>query len=253
MTCLSFRFFMIKLNHYERITVMIEEIIKDLSANADTKREAFTNKIIPNCGNSLGLRNDDVIKYVKKHSDKMTSFLNLEPHRYYETDLIRAYSLAKIDISFVEKLPLIKEFSKTINNWAVCDFFVGHLKIKKEELGLLYEYAISLLPSEEEFVSRLGIVILLGRFVNVGYINKWVLEIRKIKTGKYYIDMGYAWLLSVMCVKFPNEFFKFMESANLTNFVLRKTISKIQDSFRVSDEIKQKAKKLIKKDVILNA
>ena len=57
------------------------------------------------------------------------------------------------------------------------------------------------------------------------------------------VTMGQAWLLASMAICYPEEIYNYLnESKNIT--LRKKTISKIVDSFRISDEYKIKFKGL---------
>ena len=65
----------------------------------------------------------------------------------------------------------------------------------------------------------------------------------------YYVDMAISWLLCELYVKFTSDTYEFIKSTKLSDFIVRKATSKVNDSFRVSKEDKDKLKKL--KDLIL--
>lgn len=225
----------------------IEDIINELSKYGEIKRGNFTAKVVPNSGEVLGLKSKEIKQYVKDNNSNLKELIILEPNKVYEIDIIRALSIAKIDVLVKEKIKLIDEFSYTIKNWAICDTFCCSYKIKKNDRNVIFKYAIALLNDNFEFRIRLGIVLLLAQFLSIEYIDEIFLNLSKIKTGDYYVDMAYAWLLSVMYIKFNELTKKYLTETKISNFVLRKTVSKIQDSFRVSIEDKKIAKTFLLK------
>ena len=70
--------------------------------------------------------------------------------------------------------------------------------------------------------------------------------IKKEESKEYYVQMAISWLLSVMYVKYTNETYDFLKDSKLDDFVVRKTVSKVQDSFRVSKEDKERIKTILK-------
>ena len=83
------------------------------------------------------------------------------------------------------------------------------------------------------------------------YIEKERLEkifkiLKNIKSERYYVQMAVAWALSVCLVKYYDETYKFLKNNKLSKFVLLKTISKANDSYRLTKEQKEKLKKLKK-------
>ena len=57
------------------------------------------------------------------------------------------------------------------------------------------------------------------------------------------VMMAEAWLLATVAIQYPNEIYDFLkETQDVT--LKRKTISKINDSFRINEDIKNKFKEL---------
>ena len=56
--------------------------------------------------------------------------------------------------------------------------------------------------------------------------------------------MAIAWLLSVCFIKYRANTLELLKSKKLSPFVQNKTISKIRESYRVSDEDKELVNKL---------
>lgn len=71
--------------------------------------------------------------------------------------------------------------------------------------------------------------------------------LEKVDGRGYYNDMAIAWLISVAYVKFKDKTFDFIKNCNLTDFTLNKSISKINDSFRVTRENKILLQNFIRK------
>ena len=63
-------------------------------------------------------------------------------------------------------------------------------------------------------------------------------------TDKYYSQMGVAWAIATIMGKYPQKCLKFLKSKNckLNKTTYKKTLQKIKESFRVSDEIKTEIK-----------
>lgn len=63
---------------------------------------------------------------------------------------------------------------------------------------------------------------------------------------EYYAKMAIAWLIAECFTKFPEETLGFMKSTELPKWTFNKTISKICDSYRVDDEMKELLRKMRK-------
>lgn len=93
--------------------------------------------------------------------------------------------------------------------------------------------------NKEEFVSRVGLVMILNHFINQKNLDVIFDTLNKIQSDKFYINMAEAWLLCEMYIKFPKETTLFIKKNNFNKFTQNKAISKIHDSYRVSKEEKE--------------
>ena len=139
-----------------------------------------------------------------------------------------------------------KKHIKKIDNWALCDTFCNSIKIVNKYEEKYFNESIKLALSQQEFISRVGIVIILNHFVKKEYLNTIFDILNKIQSEKYYINMAEAWLVCEMYIKFPNETLEFIKNNNMNTFTYNKSISKIRDSYRVSKDEKEYLKTLKK-------
>ena len=65
-----------------------------------------------------------------------------------------------------------------------------------------------------------------------------------IRHEGYYVRMAVAWALSFCFVKFPEQTMAFLHHCHLDDFTFRKTIQKIGESYRVSEDMKKAVKAL---------
>ena len=80
------------------------------------------------------------------------------------------------------------------------------------------------------------------------YLEEIFKLIDKIKLDKYYVNMGIAWLLCECFTKYPTETLNFLLKSQINTFTFNKTISKIRESFRVSNEMKKSLLKMKRRD-----
>lgn len=108
------------------------------------------------------------------------------------------------------------------------------------------------LDSDREFEKRFGTVMLLAHYVNNDDINEVylpkVIEEMKLlgRDQPYYAMMAVAWTLSVCYIKNGKLTVGLLSGDGLDHITRKKTIQKIRESFRVSEEEKENLKKLIK-------
>ena len=87
----------------------------------------------------------------------------------------------------------------------------------------------------------------LSYFIDDIYIDEVLNYLNQITHRAYYVQMGVAWAVSVAYVKFPEKTMIFLKNNNLDNFTFNKSLQKITESFRVSDEDKSLIKSMKRK------
>ena len=97
--------------------------------------------------------------------------------------------------------------------------------------------------SDKEFISRVGLIIILSHFISEKNLDTIFEVLNKIKSDLFYINMAEAWLVCELYIKNPKETMKFIKKKKLNKFTQNKAISKINDSYRVSKEEKEILKK----------
>lgn len=138
----------------------------------------------------------------------------------------------------------LKSWIEKIDCWSLCDSVITTMKFLKS--GPLrekyFEFFMDISMSEKEMVSRFGIVGLMQQFIDDEHIDRVLSRCAEIKNEYYYSKMAVAWLLSFAYVKFSSKVEALFESGRLDPFTQNKAISKCRDSYRLSDEQKEKLK-----------
>lgn len=88
---------------------------------------------------------------------------------------------------------------------------------------------------------------LLDHYVKEEYINEIFEVIDNIKNEEYYVEMGIAWLVAEMYIKFPKQTMEYLKNCNLNKFTYNKALQKARESYRVSKEEKESLNKMKKK------
>ena len=178
----------------------------------------------------------DIAKKISKTN--IEDFLKYVGNNYYEEVMIEG-----LVISHIKEENLFynyfKKYINKIDNWAICDSFCNSVKIVRKYEEKYFKEAINLSLNKEEFISRVGLIIILNHFINEDNIYDIFNLLNKIQSNKFYINMAEAWLICELYIKNPKETIKFIKSNNLNKFTLNKSISKIHDSYRVSKEEKE--------------
>ena len=128
----------------------------------------------------------------------------------------------------------------------MCDSFCSSIKLIEKHEEKYFKEAIKMALNEAEFISRIGLVMILNHFISQNNLEAIFDTLNKIQSDKFYINMAEAWLVCEMYIKFPNETKEFIKNNKLNKFTQNKAISKINDSYRVSKEEKEELNKFRK-------
>ena len=167
-----------------------------------------------------------------------------EPRAREEMHLKSFILAAKIKRDGLDKKALFSHVKK-MDSWEMVDIFCPRLKFVKKDREKWLE-VIDKMLEKGEFEVRFGLVLLLDYYVEPEWIEV-VFEriLRVLDREEYYVEMGVAWLLQKCYVCFPDSTLAFMKTAKIPEWTLRKAVSKIQDSYRIDKEWKERAKKLL--------
>ena len=223
----------------------MENIIRNkIFSLADPKYKEFNSKLCPNIDNIVGVRVPILRKYAKElvKEDFEKNFYKIKTD-YYEEIMLKGMMIGLEKMEVKTKLTYIKDFIPYIDNWGICDTFVAGLKIKEREE--FYKFIQNYLKNDKtEFEIRFGLVSLLDYFIDKEHIQDIFLFVNEIKHNEYYVEMAIAWLISICYIKFPKETMKYLKNNNLSDFAYNKSIQKIIESRRISDEEKNKLRKM---------
>lgn len=225
-----------------------DKLLARLKDSATEKHKAFLQKIVNTPTEILGCKSADMRKISRElaKSADLTQITAFPSNTYYEVDMLKGVAIASAKLPFGGKVGHLAEFAQTIDNWAVCDGTSASLKVSAEDVQKLWEFSVKLTQSDRCFVKRLGIVIIMGNFLDETRIDAVLRLIDGIGYGEYYVDMAAAWLISEAFVKFREKTLAYIKAPNnLTKFVRNKALQKVRESYRVSGEDKAMTKNLV--------
>lgn len=192
-----------------------------------------------------------VLREIAKQIDKgnVLQFLKNMTHDYIENDIIFAL-LINLCKNYSQQKKLILSFLKNVDSWVCTDT----IKINKHaNFEQVLTFSKKLITQKELFLRRFAFVQLLKFAKNEQCINEiFDLVEQCVNEKEYYVNMAISWLMCEICIYFPKNTEKFLINykKNYKNdnnvFVLKNTISKCCDSFRINDSDKIKLKSLIK-------
>ena len=152
-------------------------------------------------------------------------------------------------LPFGELCQRIRTYASKVNNWACCDCPVSSFKeIKK----YIEEYKIEIyrfLKSENPWEQRVGLIILLDYYLCDKENTEYALnEANSVKSDEYYVQMAQAWLIATAFAKQRDLTKDYLtNNFSLGDAVLKMTVRKLRDSYRVTKEDKDWAASLLKK------
>ena len=219
--------------------MIYNDLIQTLIDNSDKQFDEFNNKIINSGVATIGCKIPFLRKIAKNLS--MAEVESFPAHQYFEVDLLRGVVVSTSKLPFAEKSAHLLHFANIIENWAVCD--CSTVKVPKNERQLYFDFFANLLPSQQPFVCRYGVVNLMSNYLDDEHIDKVFSLLAAItQWGHYYVDMGVAWLIATAMAKCRDKTVEYMEGEgrNVFNkFTYNKALQKMRESFRVSPEDKQ--------------
>ncbi len=216
-------------------------VVTKLKEQADEQYRQFNQNMIKGSSPIIGVRIPELRKIAKKiKKNNYEEFMQEYEGIYFEEKLLKGLIIAS-DAQLFQKN--IWNFIKEIDSWCLCDTFCTTCKFIKEDLDKYFSYIEKMLESDEEFTIRLGFVLLLNYYINDEYVDKIITYTQKYYPY-YYVNMAISWLLSEIYVTYPEKIIKLLEQNTLNDFIKLKTIEKINDSYRVSQENKLKVNQI---------
>ncbi len=142
------------------------------------------------------------------------------------------------------KLKFIEDNFDKLNDWWHVDQ-LSQFVDKELTFDIAYEKAKKYIESDMPFARRWGYVIFMPTLVKDESRAEDIIKLFK-DDDEYYVQMAEAWLISYLGIYAPQKAFDYIKGCPLKYNIIGKGIQKICDSFRVSDEWKEKFKSLRK-------
>lgn len=222
------------------------DIKQILLEKSEEKYRKFSQSLIPNINNVLGVRLPILRKIAKEIYTKTDwqEFLMQNDFDYMEEVMLQGMVIGLVKDEPENILKLVKNFVPKITNWSVCDSFCTGLKFAMKNQELVWEFIRPYFKSEKEYDVRFAFVMLLEYFAEKNYIDKCLKRIDEFNDTRYYAQMACAWALSICYINFPTKTSAYLKKSNLDNSTFNKGIQKICESLRVNKETKNKLKAL---------
>ncbi len=212
-----------------------------LEVASDQGLARFNSKLIPGKDGIRGVRIPEIRRIAKiVIRDDWTQVLNSEPESF-EEEVLRGLVIATAPVGMEERISLTEDFLRYVDNWATCDVFCNSWRLWKLNADLAWDYFSSLIDSGEEYRMRVSVIARMSLFrKDRGRMARLLEDVATHDHPGYYYRMGVAWAISVVYVGFPDLAENLIRSGRMEAWTHNKSIQKIRESRRVSEEDKER-------------
>ena len=228
---------------YEGLTAALRDL-------ADPTLEAYQKKIVSDTGYPMFCIRMPALRKLAKRCAQQNLDNLLTQARWSSYEEVLAFGLA---VAY-EKVPLDRKLEKLwsilprLDSWAMTDTIAPTLKVTDAERPVLWEFAGRCMDSPEEYILRFGIVLLLDHFLTGEWIPRVEKQVRAVSDERYYVQMAAAWLWAEMAVYEPERVIGLLQTGELDRFTHNMTIRKMRESYRISQNEKERALALRRKE-----
>ncbi len=214
----------------------MREITKTLISMGEEEYKKFSASLMPTVDKNtvIGIR----IPLLRKFAKTLTGyeeFLSSLPHTYYEENNLHAFLIER-ENDFDKCIEKLDEFLPYINNWATCDMLKP--KILKKEPEKLLTHIRRWIESEDTYTKRYGINLLMSFYLDENFKEEYLKLVADIKSEEYYVNMMRAWYFATALYKQYEKTVPCLEKRVLDKWTHNKTITKANESLRISKDKK---------------
>lgn len=195
--------------------------------------------------NQLGkYKTNDIDVIAKEYLRDKVDVTDLLPYIKESGAIHRIYffvSLKKMKV-YEEQISFIERHFQYLNDWWHVDI-LSQLLVKAPSFAYVYDKASQYVNSPLLFVRRWGYVIFLGGHQKDPANTQQILNLFH-DDDEYYVQMAEAWLLADLAIYNPEIVLMYIKAKKLRYDIIGKGIQKMCDSFRITDEVKSRAKEL---------
>ncbi len=185
----------------------------------------------------------DVDALIKRYVKEGADVSLLRAHILGEQQLHRIYfhtSLKQIKDPG-ERLAFIDE-NLLFSDWWHTDQLIN--LVSRAEFDTAFGYAQRYVFNDDPFVRRWGYVMFISRLCKSRDNLERIISLLH-NDGEYYVQMAQAWLIAELAIFFPEEIFRYMKNGCALRYnITGKAIQKICDSYRITDEDKDRFRSL---------
>ena len=218
------------------------ELMEFLERSCDEEYRFFNERLIPGAeGTSLGVKMSILRPLSRKIAKgNWREFLGLKRGKLQEEVMLEGMVISEARMEYEERLEWVKSFVPKITNWGLCDSFVNGKMFRGYEAEFWLELD-GFLESGNPWAQRFAYLVMMTYYLTDEYIERVLENVLRWRSEYYYVQMMQAWLLATAWVKQRDKTWEFLEvnSGRLSQDMIRMTVRKIRDSYRVSEEDKE--------------
>ncbi len=224
------------------------EIKKWLIDNKEEKYKKFSENLTKTKYEILGVRIPKLRKYAKYLlKEYKLEALNLLTEDSFEEVLIYGFIVAYADKNLNDKKELINNYLYKSDCWSLIDSFVSSLKLKGKDYIdgwlMLAEYKNNqVLMQENPYFERFVLVLSMSLYLNDNHIAEILRYSEKLTDRDYTVKMANSWLLATAAINYFDQVIDVI--IKLDEETLRYFKGKIRDSYRISEDKKERVKNL---------
>ncbi len=224
-----------------------EQLVKVLEKNASQKSSLFNKKLIATEYKILGWKLPYLRDYAKQivRENKQDIVLSNFNFTYYEEIILFDFVLSFAKIDEQNRIKILDKLIVNFDNWSVVDSLCSSLKSVKKHKDIYLEYIKSCMEDKHEYKVRVGIVLLMNYYLDEENLEEIVSLVAHANHPEhYYVQMAQAWFFATSFAKRFDETLSYLSKNKnlLAEKTIRKTISKCNDSFRLTTEQKAEIK-----------
>ncbi len=221
------------------------EIVQELFNMRDEEYKSFHSRLMPtvNPDRVIGVRAPLLKAFAKRKDMDFSEFLTHLPHSYYEENNLHAFIINGIS-DYDRCIFMVDTFLPYVDNWATCDGLRPVCFRKNKEK--LYLKILEWIKSGHLYTVRFAIEMLMVHFLDEDFKTEHLKIVSNIKSDEYYLNMMIAWYFATALAKKWDYAVKYIENGTLSDTVIKMTLRKAFDSFRITDEQKKHLRKITK-------
>lgn len=185
----------------------------------------------------------DVDRLIRRYVKEKADVTSLRPYILERQQLHRIYYYVSLEqIKNVEERMAFIHNNLLFSDWWHTDQIISY--VADLDFTAALDYAKRYIRSDDPFIRRWGYVLFISRLCK-GHAKE--LLTLMANDDHYYVQMAQAWLIAELAVHEPETVLDWMGKNDLKYNINGKAIQKICDSFRISQEWKERFKSLRQK------